>query len=407
VTYDVERVRSDIPALAAGAAHFDGPGGTQVAGPVADAVAATMRSAVSNRGTVTSAEQRANQIVRDARAAAADLLGSPKETIAFGRSMTALSFVTADALSQHWHRGEEVIVTSLDHDANVTPWQVSAERAGAIVRMAEFDPETGALATKAVTSLLTDRTRLVAVTGAANLIGTRPDISAIAAAAHGVGADLAVDGVHLTPHAVVDVGALGADLFFCSPYKFCGPHFGILTGRADLLESLRPIKLAVSSNDVPERFELGTLPYELLAGLTAGIDWLAGLAADPLDSAAGGAARRERIVRSMTAVKQHESRLHERLEAGLRSLPGVRLHGAETPDRTPTTLFTVEGHGPASVHMARGRARVNAPAGHFYARTAAQRLGLGEVGGIRAGLAPYTNEDDVDRLLSAVADIAV
>jgi len=399
MAYDVERVRASFPALDEGAAHFDGPGGSQVAGPVADAVAATLRAAVANRGTTTAAEQRAERIVVEARVAMADLLGAQPRGVVFGRSMTALTYDLSRALAKTWREGDEVVVTRLDHDANIRPWVQAAAGAGVEVRWAAFDPATAELTVDDVVRHLSPRTRLVAVTGASNLLGTRPDVRAIADAAHAAGALVHVDGVHLTPHAPVDVDALGADFFTCSPYKFCGPHLGVLAASPELLETLHPDKLLPSIDVVPERFELGTLPYELLAGVTSAVDFLAGL-----DEAATGN-RRERVVASMTALEEFEAGLIGRLEAGLRAIAGVRLYGS--PRRhTPTLLFSVDGWTNREVHAALAKRRVNAPAGAFYAIEASRHAGLGDEGAVRAGLAPYTNEDDVNRLVDALGTIA-
>ena len=275
--YDVHAVRARFPALAAGTAHFDGPGGSQVPDTVAAAVADTLLSPLANRGSVTAAERAADAIVLAARAAMGDLLGADPRGVVFGRSMTALTFDLARTLAATWRPGDEVIVTRLDHDANIRPWLYAAQAVGATVRWAEFDPRTAELTVADVARELSSRTRLVAVTGASNLLGTRPPVPLIAAAAHERGALVFVDGVHLTAHAPVDVAALGADIYACSPYKFLGPHCGVLAAAPDLLESLTPEKLAPSPDSVPERFELGTLPYELLAGTTAAVDFLAGL----------------------------------------------------------------------------------------------------------------------------------
>ena len=400
MSYDVARVRRCFPALDEGAAHFDGPGGSQVAEPVAAAVAATMRAAVANRGSVTRAEQRAERIVVEARAAVADLLGCTPSGVVFGRSMTALTFDLSRALARTWAPGDEVVVTRLDHDANIRPWVIAAERAGAVVRWAEFDRETGDLGVDDVTSLLSERTRLVAVTAASNLFGTIPDVRAVADAAHEVGALVYVDGMHRTPHTPVDVSALGADLFACSPYKFCGPHLGVVVAEPALLETLQPDKLLPAPDAVPERFELGTLPYELLAGTTAAVDFLASL-----DPEVTGGDRRARVVASMSALETWEAALVARVDEGLRAIDGVRVLGSPAR-RTPTVLFTVDGMAPQSVHEALAGRGVNAPAGSFYAIEASRWAGLGDDGAVRAGLAPYTDDDDVDRLLAAVAEVA-
>jgi cysteine desulfurase family protein (TIGR01976 family) len=395
MTYDVAAVRREFPALAQGAAHFDGPGGSQVAAPVADAVAGAMRAAVANRGTTTAAERRAESFVVQARHAMADLLGCSPSGVVFGRSMTALTFDFSRALAKQWGPGDEVVVTRLDHDANIRPWVIGAEAAGATVRWAPFDPATAELTISDIESVLTERTRLVAVTGASNLFGTIPDVAAVGRVVHEAGALLYVDGVHRTPHTAIDTSALGADFFACSPYKFFGPHLGVLAAAPALLETLQPDKLMPSTDAVPERFELGTLPYELLAGVAATVDFLAGL-----DGTAVGD-RRDRLLTSMAALEAHEAALAERLASELRGMPGVRLHG-NPARRTPTLVFTVEGRSPAEVHAALAEHGVNAPAGHFYALEAARWAGLGDAGGVRAGLAPYTNDEDVDRLLAGV-----
>ena len=269
--FDVQAVRKQFPALTEGAAHFDGPGGTQVPQCVADAVATALTSAVSNRGRSTMSERRADDMVHAGRAAMADLLGADPRGIVFGRSMTQLTYDFSRALAKTWQAGDEVVVSRLDHDADIRPWIQAAAARGVTVRWAEFDRRTGELNGADVAAVVSQRTRLVAVTAASNLIGTRPPVREIADIAHAVNALLYVDGVHYTPHSFVDVAALGADFFVCSPYKFCGPHLGALAARPELLETLAPDKLLASTDDVPERFELGTLPYELLAGTTAAV----------------------------------------------------------------------------------------------------------------------------------------
>lgn len=394
MSFDVAAVRASFPALRAGYAHFDGPGGSQVPQAVADAVAATMTSPLANRGAVTAAERTADAIVLDARAAMADLLGADPRGIVFGRSMTALTFDTARTLSATWRPGDEVVVTRLDHDANIRPWVLAAEAVGAVVRWADFDPRTGELNEDDVAAVLSPRTRLVAVTAASNLIGTRPPVRAITDLAHEAGALAYVDGVHYTAHVPVYLDALGADFYACSPYKFLGPHCGVLAASPELWETLRPAKLLPSSDAVPERFELGTLPYELLAGTTAAVDFLAGLMP-------GAGSRRERLLASMEAVGAHEDRLRVRIEAGLAALPGVTVY-SRAAYRTPTLLMTFAGHEPAAAYAFLAELGVFAPASSFYALEASRHLGLGDGGGLRVGLAPYVDDADVDRLLAGV-----
>jgi cysteine desulfurase family protein (TIGR01976 family) len=395
---DISRVRSFFPALDEGVAYFDGPGGTQVPRPVAEAVATTMCAGIANRGTVTRAEQRAEDVVVSARAAVADLLGCPADGVVFGRSMTQVTYDMARALAKGWSAGDEVVVTRLDHDANIRPWVQAAEAAGATVRWVGFDRETGDLTADDVSAELSARTRLVAVTAASNILGTRPDIPAVVAAAHAVGALAYVDGVHLTPHAAVSFDDLGADFYACSPYKFFGPHHGLVVARPETLERVRPDKLLPSTDAVPERFELGTLPYEILAGTTAAVDFIAALASDAAD-------RRTRVRESMAAVEAHEDRLFARLLDGLAELPGVTLHGSPKR-RTPTAFFSVAGHPGAEVYRHLASRDVNAPAGSFYALEASRWMGLGDQGAVRAGIAPYNDEEDVDRLVAGVAELA-
>lgn len=398
MAYDVARIRSLFPSLESGWAHFDGPGGTQTPRPVGDAVASVLTGPLSNRGTTGESEERAEAAVHGFRLAMADLLDAHPRGIVHGRSATQLVYDFSRHLSRDWGEGDEVIVTRLDHDANVRPWVQAAERRGATVRWAEFDPQSAELATDAVTALLSDRTRVVAVTGASNLIGTMPDVPAIAAAAHDAGAFVFVDGVHLTAHELPDVDELGSDFFVCSPYKFLGPHCGVLAAHPELLERIMPDKLLPATNVVPERFEFGTLPYELLAGVTAAVDVLSGL--DP-DAAEAAESRRERLVASYAALHEHEEILRAKLEEGLAALPGVEVR-SRAARRTPTLLATFAGHAASDLTQSLAEGRVLAPSGNFYALEASRHLGLGDVGGLRMGLAPYTDESDVDRLLEGL-----
>lgn len=401
VTYDVERLRSRMSALRTGTAFFDGPGGTQTPDVVADAIADALKAGLSNRARTTESERAADDITVGARLAAADLLNADPRGIVFGRSMTELTFMVARSLARDWGPGDEVVVTSLDHDGNIRPWVTYAERTGATIRWAEFDPATGSLTADDVLSLVNENTRVVAVTGASNLLGTRPDLAAIGAGLASGDALFYVDGVHLTAHAAIDIEAMGADFYACSPYKFLGPHLGVLAASPALLETLHPDKLRPATEQVPERFELGTLPYELLAGVTAAIDVLA----DLVPGDVGTMSRRDRIVRSMTALEEYEDDLHDTMRAGLEGIAGVRCFG-HAPLRTPTELFDVATVAPAAVYARLAERGVNAPAGSFYALEAAERLGLGATGAVRVGLAPYSSAADVDRLLAGVVEIA-
>lgn len=397
VAFDAVTVRSNFPALVDGAAHFDGPGGTQTPRQVADAISATLTEPLANRGVRTLAERNAEAAVREGRAALGDLLNVDPQTVIFGRSMTELTMSMARTIAKSWGPGDEVVVTKLDHDSNVRSWVIAAEHVGATVRWAEFDPATGELTPDAIASVLSPNTKLVAVTAASNLIGTIPDIPAISERVHAVGALLYVDGVHYAAHAVVDVPALGADFFGCSPYKFLGPHCGALHGCADLLAALSPDKLLPSTNEVPERYELGTLPYELMAGTAAAIEFLAEMAPGT------GSTRRERLVNSMTALEEHEDALRIQMETFLTSLPGARLY-SNAQRRTPTLLVKFDGHGDGEISQFLADRGVNAPASAFYAHEASIHLGLGSTGGIRIGLAPYNTVEDVERLEAALKE---
>jgi cysteine desulfurase family protein (TIGR01976 family) len=394
--YDVAKVRAHFPALESGLAFFDGPGGSQTPDVVGEAVRSTLVGPLSNRGDLTVAQENADRAVVGAREALGDLLDAAPEGVVFGRSFTQLTFDLSRAMAKDWGPDDEVVVTRLDHDGNVRPWVLAAKAVGITVRWVDFDPDTGELSMESLEDALNSRTRLVAVTGASNLIGTRPDLPAVAERVHAAGAWLYVDGVHLTPHASVSLAESGADFLGCSTYKFLGPHAGVVAGRVELLEQLHPDKLAPASDEVPDRFELGTLPYELMAGATAAVEFLADLAPGTATT------RRERLVASMAAVEAHEDRLRTRVEEGLRALKGVTLH-SRAATRTPTVLATFAGHDAGDVARHLATQGINAPAGSFYAYEPARRLELGPDGGLRIGLAPYSDDSDVDRLLEALA----
>ncbi|MCW8096162.1 cysteine desulfurase-like protein [Streptomyces tauricus] len=397
MTYDITALRAQFLALSAGIAHFDGPGGTQTPQPVIRAIADAMARPLSIRGRMTPGERNAEAIVTRTRQALADLLGARPTGIVFGRSATQLTYDFSRTLSRTWSPGDEVVVTRLDHDANIRPWIQAAEQAGATVRWADFDPATGELTADDIRAVLSPRTRLVAFTAASNLIGTRPPVAEICALAHEAGALTYVDGVHSAAHALADLETLGADFFVCSPYKFFGPHHGVLAARPELLETLRPDKLLPSTDAVPERFELGTLPYEFLAGTEAAVDFLAGLDTDATGT------RRQRLAAAFTALEAHEQTLRTQLDKGLTALRGVQVH-SKAADRTPTVLLTFEDRPSAEAYSFLAERDVHAPAGSFYAIEASRRLGLGDTGGLRVGLAPYNSAEDIDRFLAGLAE---
>src|SRR5215472_2622905 len=400
MTLDVHAVRAGYPALADGYAYLDGAAGTQVPAVVIDAISAAYRSGLGNAGGAFPASKRSDAITAECRRAVADLVGGTPAGVILGPNMTTLTYRLAATLSRAWRPGDEVVVSRLDHDANVRPWEQAAQRAGAAVRWAEVDLPAGELDAGQYDALLTERTRLVAVTAASNVIGTRPDVAAITAKARAAGALSYVDGVHATPHGPTDAVALGADFYATSAYKWSGPHIGAVIADPALLETLQPDKLLPSSDTVPERFEQGTAPFADLAGVTAAVDHLASL-----DSSATGT-RRERLLTSMAAAQAHEQGLFARLLDGLAAMRGVTLYG-KAYRRTATAYFTVDGWTPAQVAAHLAQARVNAWNGHNYAWELTGVLGIREGGSaVRAGLVHYNDRSDVDRLLASVAELA-
>ncbi|MGH3169650.1 MAG: cysteine desulfurase-like protein, partial [Trebonia sp.] len=326
MTVDVARVRAAYPALRDGHAYLDGAAGTQVPVPVIDAIAGAYREGIGNTGGAFVASERSAAIEAGCRAAVADLVGGVPSGVILGPSTTALIYRMAAVLSRRWAPGDSIVVSRLDHDANIRPWVQAADRAGVTVRWADVDAATGELPASQYGNLVSSRTRLVAVTAASNILGTRPDVAAIAEAAHAVGALVYVDGVHATPHAPVSVADLGADFYATSAYKWAGPHVAAVVASPELLEPLRPDKLRPSPDDVPERFEQGTLPFADLAGVTAAVEHLAGLGGAGSFSGAAGSWR-ERILASMAAVEAYEGELFTRMLDGLAAMSHVTLYG--------------------------------------------------------------------------------
>ena len=316
--------------------------------------------------------------------------------VVLGPNMTTLTYRFAQALAQWWKPGDNIVVSELDHDANVRPWVQWAAASNVEVRWARVDVETGELPVEQYAELLDERTQLVAVTGASNVLGTRPDIRAITDAAHSVGALAYVDGVHSTAHGVTDIGALGSDFYLTSAYKWDGPHVGCLVAVPGLLGQITPFKLDSSADVVPDRFEWGTPSYANYAGVTAAVDHLAGL--NP--SATGS--RRERLVASLTAAHEHEAALLERMLASLGADERITLYG-RAKDRTATVYFTVADESPDATVTRLAASDINAWQGHNYAWEVTRALGIRDSGGaVRVSLSHYTNDDDVDRLLAAV-----
>jgi cysteine desulfurase family protein (TIGR01976 family) len=405
--FPVDAVRRCFPSLAARSGraarvYFDNPAGTQVARQAMERMRHYLTRSVANVGGEFRTSVETGRLVEEAREACAQFVNarSPEE-IVFGANMTTLTFHLARSLGAEWGPGDEVVVTRLDHQANVAPWRRMAEDRGMTVRELPFHEDGCALDYDALPSLLSERTRLVAVGAASNAVGTINDVRRMADAARSVGALVFVDAVHFAPHRLPDAAAWGADFVACSAYKFFGPHVGVLWGRAEHLERLAPCKVPPASDVSPERWETGTLNHEGIAGAGAAVEWIASLGD-------GGGALRERLASAYARVEAHESALYRRLHAGLAAIPGARVYGpAADGARTPTAGFTLEGRSPAEVARALGEEGVFVWNGDFYATTVCDALGLSAGGGlVRAGVAPYTTDEDVERLLDGVRRLA-
>jgi cysteine desulfurase family protein (TIGR01976 family) len=393
-----DSIRSAFPGLLDGVVPLDGAAGTLMPDEVIDAVTDALRFSMANVGGAFDASVRSGEAMLGARRAIADLVGGAEQGVVFGPNMTTLTFRLADTLASAWGPGDEVVVTALDHDANVRPWVLAAERSGALARFAEFDVATGELDPDAFDGVIGERTRLVAVTAASNAIGSRPDVRAIADRAHAAGSLVYVDGVHSTPHVRTDMTALGADFYACSSYKFFGPHAGCVVADPGLLERLHPLKLAPSSDLVPARFEWGTPSFEQLAGVAASVDWISGLT-----GAAGS--RRARLVAAFDAIEQRLGGLLTRIVSGLGAIDRVTLLGAPAR-RTSTVSFVVSGCTPREIARELARRGICVWDGDNYAFELMRRFGLSDTGAVRASLVIYNDESDVDALVDAVAEIA-
>ena len=397
MSYSVDRIRKDFPSLNTGLAYFDGPGGSQVPKAVGDAIAKAITQPSSNRGTTTESEQNAEDCVIGYRNAVADLLNCDPKGVVYGRSWTQLTYDFSRTLAKSWGKGDEIIVSQLDHDSNIRPWVQAAEAKGVTVKWAKVNTQSSELDTSSVTDLLTAKTKFVAVTGASNTLGTKPDIAAIGKAVKANGSLFLVDGVHLTPHAVIDFKNMPADFYGFSSYKILGPHCASFVADPALLETLNNDKLLPSTMAVPERFEFGTLPYEAMAGVSASIDYLT-----TLDDQATGT-RREKLVKSLSSLEDYEQELFDYLLKSLESLPGITIY-SKAKNHTPTAYFNFAGVEGADLYKFMASKKVNLPAHNFYALEVSRALGLGDTGAIRAGLAPYSTKDDVDRLISGLEE---
>lgn len=400
---DVQTVRAQFPALTQAiggqpVVFLDNPGGTQVPQGVIDAMSVYLRHDNANRGGPFATSQRSDALIDEAHAAMADLLGaaSPDE-IVFGANMTTLTFSFSRALGRTLGPGDEIIVTRLDHDANITPWVLMAEDRGVTVRWADFDPADCTLDMAGLRDLINDRTRLVCVGLASNATGTINDVATVARWAHDVGAQIFVDAVHYVPHGPVDVQALGCDFLACSVYKFYGPHVGVLYGRYDLLDRLHAYKVRPAHDEPPGKFETGTQNHEGIAGTLAAVEYLAGLDTGHLPT------RRQRLQAAMAAIRDYDRQLTQILLGELEGIPGLTIHGITDPQnlvwRVPTVSFTIDGHHPAAIAAALGRAGIFVWHGNYYALAVTERLGVETHGGmVRVGAVHYNTPAEIMRL---------
>ena len=398
------QIRKSFPALqradaGSAAAYFDGPGGTQVPGVVVDVIADYLLHHNANTHWTFPTSIETDAIITRAREALADFLNTAPNEIAFGANMTTLTFHLARALGRGYAPGDEIVVTELDHHANIAPWRALEKERGLTIRVARMIPKSGQLDLEHFAKQVTRRTKLVAIGAASNALGTVTDVRRAADIAHAVGARIFVDAVHYAPHQLVDVGAMDCDFLSCSAYKFYGPHIGILYGRHNLLAALDFPKLAPAPDTAPERAETGTQNHEGIAGAAAAVDFLASLVA--------GESRRDRLAAAFAGLHRRGLMLVRQLWDGLQAIDGVKTYGP-SPDepRTPTLAFTVARLSAREVAQRLAQRGVYVSDGDFYATTVVERLGLGLQGLVRAGCACYTTEEEVNRLIDGVRSIA-
>ena len=403
---DVKTIRSRFPALervheGRPVAYFDGPGGTQVPRAVVDVMADYLFHHNANTHWRYPSSVETDTAVAAARAALADFLNADASEIVFGQNMTTLTFHLSRALGRQWGPGDEVVVTELDHHANIDPWRALEKDRGVTIRTVKMRPQTGDLDWADLEQSISRRTKLVAIGGASNALGTINDVRRAAELAHGVGALAFVDAVHYAPHVLVDVKELGCDFLACSPYKFYGPHLGVLWGRRDLLETVDVPKLEPAPGWAPERLETGTLSHEAIVGAAAAVDFLASLAAAP------GLGRRAALVTAFGELHARGQRLFQSLWSGLGEIRGVTRYGPPPEAaRTQTISFAVDGRTSDEVAEALARRAIFASSGDFYALTVVRRLGREKDGVVRAGCACYTTAEEVERLVAGVREIA-
>jgi len=407
---DLTWIRAQFPALAQEvnghpAVFFDGPGGTQVPQRVIDAVADYLIHHNANTHGAFATSRRTDETIDAARAAMADFLGCAADEVIFGPNMTTLTFAISRAFGRDIRPGDEIVLTRLDHDANVAPWKALEEQ-GAIIRMVDIDTEECTLDMADMARAIGPRTKLVAVGYASNAVGTINDVATITQMAHAVGALVYIDAVHYAPHGPIDVQALDCDFLACSPYKFFAPHMGALYGKREHLARLRPYKVRPASDDVPDRWETGTKNHEGLAGVTAAIEYLAELG----QRIKPATTRRAALVHAMEAIKAYERGLSEQLIAGLLAIPGLTFYGISDPARfdmrTPTVAVRLAGCTPRELADALGRRGIFCWDGNYYAINLTERLGVEADGGmLRIGLVHYNTAEEIELLLEALNEL--
>ncbi|HEY3198249.1 MAG TPA: cysteine desulfurase-like protein [Nitrospirales bacterium] len=413
--HHLDWIRSQFPALqqkvnGRPVIYLDGPGGTQVPQRVIDAVSDYLARSNANThgGFVTS--RRTDEVIATARQAMADFLGCEADEIVFGSNMTTMTFALSRALGRELHAGDEIVLTRLDHDANIAPWSALEER-GVVIRLVDIDPKDCTLDMADLRGQVNERTRLVAVCYASNAVGTINDVTEITRIAHAVGSLVFVDAVHFAPHAPIDVGVLDCDFLACSPYKFFAPHIGVLYGKRKHLRRLMPYKVRPATSESPERWETGTQNHEGLAGVTAAIDYLEELGHRVSPEAARGKneSRRPALLSAMEAIRRYERNLVEPLIRGLLAVPGVTVYGITDPARfdrrTPTVALRSAKRTPQELASVLGDQGMFTWAGNYYALNLTERLGVESAGGmLRLGLVHYNTTEEVTRVVDALGE---
>ncbi len=409
----VEAVRSHFPALAANTIFFDNPGGTQVASKVIQRMQQYLQFTNANHGGEFRTSRESDAVTADARQAVADFLHAARpEEIVFGPNMTTLTLSISRSLARTLQPGDELVVTRLDHDANVAPWLLIAEDRGCTVRWADFNPQDCTLDMESLEQQINERTKIVAVGYASNAVGTINDVRRVVQLAHAVGAICFIDAVQYAPHRPIDVQALDCDLLACSAYKFFGPHIGILYGKYDLLDRLTAYKVRPAGDLPPDKFETGTLSFESIAGTLGAMEYLQWLGetygaslADQYRNTYKG--RALSLKQAMGTIEQYELELNHALLEGFTSIPGLQIRGITSPhglnQRVPTFSFTLEGWTPEAIAKKLDTYNINVWNGNFYALSVTERLGLEEKGGLlRVGLVHYNTQDEIEKLMTAL-----